>query len=588
MLETIEQEDVDTIEYCTKRLSALRADRSTWEPDWKDLNAHFYTRACRWQASATPNKGGRRNKNLIDNTGVFARTTLEAGMQSGLTNPARPWFRTTTPDIEMMENTEVSTWLYAVDQKLREVLLKSNFYSVMQQQYGTWATYGTIAMLVVEDKETVVQFVPDDIGCYFLAVNDKGVVDTRYKEWMLSTKQMAEKFCSVDGKVDPDLVKKRLSMGAQQAYERKDYDQFFAVIHVLEPDMERAGYWKSLWYEPSEKRFASKAEFDYNPLIAARWRLDESSDVYGTPAALTCLGAVKSLQIQQKRKAQAIDKHVDPPLVGHGDLKTSQVSTLPGTITYAPFTAQGGNPQLMPLYTVKPEIQALLLDIEDSRAQAKEAMFTNVFLMLTGDNRAQPPTAEEIRAREGERMLMLGPVIQNGDNEIFQPIIDLVFKALVKKSEPYWRGVLDGVPPLPPPPDELQATDLKVDLISVLAQAQRAVALQGIERLGMFVGQLAVAQVNGQGAEAMDKFDIDQAIDEYGAALGTPPTLVRSDAAVAEIRQQRAQAQQQAQQAAQAEQQAKAMQAGSAAVKNMATAPMGEGTALDALAGQAA
>lgn len=570
-------EDTELLDQCNRRLGSLRSERQSWEPEWRDLGRFFYSRSPNWLSSKQSNKGGRRNTNIIDHTPVFARTTLEAGMQSGLTNPSRPWFRTTTPDIELMESTAVTTWLYAVDQQMRNILLKSNFYSVMQQQYGTWAVYGTISMLILEEEgDDVIRFVPDAIGSYYLACNDRGEVDTRYKEWRFTVKQMVDKF----GKTN-------CSLSVQQAYDSKQYDQYYDVVHVLEPE---AGddRWRSWWYQPGEIRFLDKRYFAENPLIAARWRLDEPDDVYGTPPALACLGSAKALQVQQKRLAQAIDKHVDPPLVGNGNLKRAQVNTAPGTITYTDFAQNGSAPQLVELYQRKPELQAMKENIIDERSQIGDGMFTKVFLMLTGDSRSQPPTAEEIRAREGERMLLLGPVIQNGDNEIFQPVIDRLFSILVKRSQPYWDGVLDGTPLIPPPPEELADVELKVDLISVLAQAQKAVALQGIERLGVFVANAAVAQANAAagGADAMDKLDIDQMIDEYASSLGTPPTIIRSDDDVAAMRDARAQKQAQAQAAAQAEQQANAMKAGAGAVKDLASAPLGQGSALDAI-GQA-
>jgi hypothetical protein len=74
------------------------------------------------------------------------------------------------------------------------------------------------------------------------------------------------------------------------------------------------------------------------------------------------------------------------------------------------------------------------------------------------------------------------------------------------------------------------------------------VVVQDIERLTNYVG--AVAQ--GGKPEVMDKFNADQAVDEYGKAIGVPPALIVSDDVVAEIRQQRAEQQAQQQQMEQA------------------------------------
>jgi hypothetical protein len=237
-----------------------------------------------------------------------------------------------------------------------------------------------------------------------------------------------------------------------------------------------------------------------------------------------------------------------------------------------------------------PRIDGLMEDIQELRNEINKAMFVDTFLMLANDARAQPPTAEEIRARETERMLMLGPVVERGGTEIFQPSFDRVFAIMVRRSMPYWTGVLNGEPMLPPPPPELAGVALKVELISILAQAQKAVSLSGIERLAGFVGQMAQAQAAiGVQPTAQDKLDVDQSIDEYAQALGTSPNIVRSDEEVAQLRDARAQAQAKQQQMAAAEQQANTLATGAGAAQKLSQTPIAGGaSALDHLIGAAA
>ena len=78
-----------------------------------------------------------------------------------------------------------------------------------------------------------------------------------------------------------------------------------------------------------------------------------------------------------------------------------------------------------------------------------------------------------------------------------------------------------------------------MEFISVLAQAQRAVASQGIDRLMGTVGQLA-----GMKPEILDKVDFDQVVDDYSDMFGVNPKLIVPDDVVANIRAQRAQAMQ--------------------------------------------
>ena len=97
---------------------------------------------------------------------------------------------------------------------------------------------------------------------------------------------------------------------------------------------------------------------------------------------------------------------------------------------------------------------------------------------------------------------------------------------------------------LPDIPPELQGMELKVEFISVLAQAQRAVATQGMDRMLAAVGQLTALS-----PAIVDKVDFDQVVDEYADAYGVSPKIIVPDDQVAQIRAQR-EAAQQAQQAA--------------------------------------
>ena len=84
--------------------------------------------------------------------------------------------------------------------------------------------------------------------------------------------------------------------------------------------------------------------------------------------------------------------------------------------------------------------------------------------------------------------------------------------------------------------------DLQVEFVSTLAQAQRAVGVQSVDRLLGTVGAVA-----GLRPEVVDKIDADQIIDAYADMLGVDPSLIVADDKVAVIRQQRAQQQQQQQ-----------------------------------------
>jgi hypothetical protein len=249
---------------------------------------------------------------------------------------------------------------------------------------------------------------------------------------------------------------------------------------------------------------------------------------------MECLGDVKQLQHQQLRKGQAIDYQVNPPLQVPTKYRETAKARLPGGVFYV--DSMGQNTGVRSAFEVRLDLQHLLMDIQDVRERIRSAYYADLFLMLASDNRSGI-TATEVAERHEEKLLMLGPVLERLHNELLSPLIDTAFDFAAR------AGILPEAPP------ELEGLDLNVEFISVLAQAQRAVATQGMDRLLGTVGQMAAVK-----PEVLDKLDFDQIVDDYGEAYGVNPKVIVPDDAVVALRQQRAQAMQAAQSAATAPQ----------------------------------
>jgi hypothetical protein len=108
---------------------------------------------------------------------------------------------------------------------------------------------------------------------------------------------------------------------------------------------------------------------------------------------------------------------------------------------------------------------------------------------------------------------------------------------------------------LPPPPPELEGQPLEVELLGILAQAQRAVQTNGLDRF--FTGVLTAAQLD---PTAGDKVNVDEAVEVYADSYGIDPKILRDEKDVDAIRQNRAAQQAAAAKSAQAAEGAKAVQ----------------------------
>ena len=104
---------------------------------------------------------------------------------------------------------------------------------------------------------------------------------------------------------------------------------------------------------------------------------------------------------------------------------------------------------------------------------------------------------------------------------------------------------------IPDAPEEIQDKDLKVEYISIMAQAQKLAGLGSIERFAGFASQVASVDPG-----VLDKINTDQIVDYYGDLTSVPPGVLRSDEEVAKLRADRAESQRRQQMAEQAQMEA--------------------------------
>lgn len=520
------------------RWGALKLERSSWMLHWAELSAYCLPRSGRYFVNDR-NKGTKRHNAIYDNTATRAVQILGAGMMSGATSPARPWFKLQSHDPELMSNKAVKQWMADVTQLILTVFAKSNTYRALHSIYEELGTFGTAACVVMEDYENVIHLMPLTAGEYAIATDFKGNVDSLYREFQKTV-----------GDVVDEFGYENCSVATRNLYDTKAFDKWITVVHAIEPRKDRE-YDKldaknmpyaSCYYELNAQGDQLLRESGYQKfyVLAPRWATS-GGDIYGNSPAMTALGDIKQLQHQQLRKAECIDLQTKPPLQAPASLKNAEVRLIPGGITYADSSGPSGS--IRSIYEVQLNLEHLARDMEEVRQRINSAFYVDMFLMLANDTRSGV-TATEVAERHEEKLLMLGPVLERLHNELLQPLVDITFDRLME------AGVI------PEPPEELHGQDLNVEFVSILAQAQKAVATAGVDK---FVGNLgAIAQFK---PEILDKFDADVWADQYSEMLGIDPKLVLDADEVAAIRQQRAQAQQQAQQTALAEQQAKTAQA---------------------------
>lgn len=515
----------DITSHCRMILDGMRDARLSWWRHWSELADYVLPRRFRSLVSPNDwNRGQALNRAILDSTGTLAARTLSAGMMSGITSPTRPWFHLSLEGYDNEDVNEVTIWLSEVEKRMNRVFQESNFYNAASTMWGDLGVFGTAPVLIYEDFQDVIRCYNLTCGEYYLANSDRYAVDMIGREFTLTTRAIVQWFgienCS-------QQVKTAAANPVQQTQE-------FQINHLIEPNNSnvlgvrvpshfpyREVYWEDAF--GFGKPLAQRGLHEF-PAMVPRWDLT-SNDPYGRSPGMDALPDIKQLQQETKRKAQAIDKMVTPPVVADVQLKNQPTSLLPGGVTYV---AGINNVGVKPIYTVVPPVAELKDDIREIQQRIKTIFYNDLFLMISQLDTVR--TATEIDRRSAEQLVMLGPVLERSNNEALSPAIERTF------------NIMNRAGLIPPAPAQVQGQHVKVEFKSMLADAQAAVGTIAIERTLGLAGNLVAVQ-----QDIMDNINTDETIQEYARKLRLDPKLIRDDKQIAQIRADRAKAQQEAQ-----------------------------------------
>lgn len=467
-------------------------------------------------------RGSTLNKRIIDGTARRALRTLTSGLMAGMTSPSRAWFRLGFYDEGAMDDPEVKAYLYVAQQRMYTVLRGSNIYRTLANCYADLGLYGTFGGLIVGDFENVIHSHAFPVGMFRIEENELGTVDVLHRDVRRTVGQLVGQFgldaCS-------DRVK--------NLYKQNRIHDYIDVTHAVEVRRERdpmsplsinKPFASFYWEKGRSDNLLQISGFGVNPILAPRWeRVDGEAYSVASPG-MDALGDAVMLQQQHRDMATAIQMSYKPPMQAPAGF-TKHFRNVPGGITTvdASDLSKGG---IRPAFEVKPDVSALQMSINETQRRISQSFFEDLFLMTSMSDRRQV-TAREIAERHEEKLLVLGPVLESLDHGLLQPIIEATFHYMQEAEI------------LPPAPDAIVGKPIKVEYISLLAQAQRAVGVASIERTVGFAGSLAQIR-----PDVLDNLNPDVMLREFVDQVGPPPAIILAPKDVEAARQARAQAEQ--------------------------------------------
>lgn len=509
-----------------RRRASMDSEYRDWEPHFIELRDNIQPSRGRFSLGETRSMS-TLNKKIIDSAGRKGLRTLRSGLMAGMTSPSRPWFKLGLFDEEQQNDPAVKEYLHICQRRMYTVLRGSTAYRTLDACYGDLGLYGTFGGLLTGDFENVIKTHAFPMGLYRMAADQDGVVDAIHWDVQMSVKSLVDKFglenvsTSVKNRYKSNDMHSKVNVrAAVEVRTQRDPNS------PLSTNMPVAAYY---WERNQRGQLLQIGGHSVNGLLGPRWESIDGETWSISSPGMDALGDCVSLQQQHRDKAIAIQKSHNPHMQAPAGGKGGRFRNVPGGMSVANTTdlQKGG---IRPTNEVRPDISGLLEDIHATQRRISESFYEDLFRMASqyGVEGVKNVTATAIAEMHEEKLIALGPVLESMDHGLLTPIIRGTFSYMQEARI------------LPEAPPQLEGAPVKVEFISLLAQAQKAVGVAAIERTIGFAGTLA--QFN---PEALDKVDVDAAMDEFADLVGPPPKIILTTKQAIERRQARAEAAQQ-------------------------------------------
>lgn len=536
------------------------------------------------------------SKVFKNNAGMALRTS-QSGFFNGVSPKTRGWFASMVTNPITARNTSVKQFLKNDDDILSDTFKVNNTYRVLPLVYKDVLTFSTGACLMLPDAVYGFWLYPLAMGTYSFACDAEGRPEMFCRDFVFTVKQVVDTYGTYDS--DGKIIWDNIHPFVKSCYEKSLYNERVYLTTVVVPNVnyrplqvnqldpldkkfhsytyvqrfatasgqlstmslreisrngEKSGYRKS--------DFLKVSGFDYFPVIISRWEVQaEENFGSGGPTQLA-LADIMTYQEMQRKRLNAIDKSISPPMVAPASLRRHQSSILAGGITYVE-NMNDGNSQFKPAFQVDAKVMDLIGSQDEYSDIINEAYYVDLFKMLIGQDLKSHISVQEINARAGEKLQLLGPAFNQWDFDLGTPILGNSRLMLRKEGK------------LPTIPKDLinpeGKSDLRIEYVSTLALAQKAGDLTTMERTLGVVSQVAKEFNDPTILRIMKPEDY---VRKYADSIGLDPNLLLTEEEYAEVRQQ-------ADINAQAAQAQVSQAQGAETAKTLSEAKIGQGSVLD-------
>ena len=536
MAETLAQRHIRIYE-------SMKSARASLESYWQDLV--YYALPRKAYITKEKYEGSKIPTDIYDSTAIVSLAYFAAGMQAYMSSPQTKWFALTLRNQKLLAgNKEVRDYLKDSEDELYHLINGSNFYQEDVESYLNLGSVGTDVLYSEEDIKGGMRFDSVPIENICIAADAQGRVNKAYMEYTFDCEQAIGKFGNAVGQK------------AKDCYNKSDFNTKFRYIFCVFPrniynptkkDAINMPY-AALWIDRETKTVVREKGYREFPFHGSRFAKSKLS-AYGASPEMNVLPDIMMLNQIEKTNILGAQMSILPPLEIPDEAFLKPYNFNPGGKN---LKATGyPNEHITPVNTGA-NVPLGIDYIKYKQETVQKAFYNDLFILFQQIGKM---TAFEVSVRNNQRMQLLGSAIGNVMREKLSPVIERGYSILARSGR---------LPPLPP---SLRGEDYVIEYISPLARAQKALELQNFTQAFDIIA--GMAQVN---PDVLDKIDFDEAVDYVTKLTNTTPKVIRDDAEVDEIRQNRAEGQALLQQMEMMKQGTEAVKVGSEADKNLATA----------------
>jgi len=489
-------------------------------PDWKDIREFMLPG---WglfddeDPSQAPDYGS-----IVDDSGGRSFSNLAAGMYTGLSSPSKRWVKLGLEDKELAKSSGAKDWLDSLEKVVYGIYRRSNFYRACYQTYVELG-FGNAAHIILEHPERAIHSTVLTCGEYWIDVGSDGLVNRIIRQLWLPAIVVAEEF-------GIDKLSQRLQTVLTKDKRTGNPYLRTRLWHMIKPRSEydpmrmdalNMPYASYYWEDGQTEHILREGGYEEFPAMVSRWDVS-GPRIYGVGPLHRVLGDVMMLQEERKALLKGGQKVIDPPMNAPPSYQ-KRVSHIPGGMN---TVTPGEMDVLKPTYQVAPNLRDFREEVLDTRMAIREGLYNDLFLMLQKPNM----TATEVAERHSEKLQMLGPTIERQLQEFLKPAVYRTVNIAIRNGM------------VPPPPKQIQGANMRIEFISILAQAQKLVGTQAIQTGASFVLGIGKEQAAmGRDPDVLDNADFDEAAREYMEMTGVPAGMIVPKERVEAIRKNRAQ-----------------------------------------------